>query len=185
MTTQPATPPTPNPKAETTQLLEAIRDGIASLREEIHYLSSLIETTAEPTARTADVLDRLLAALAGPPTAAPAAAMQPAATAPAGHLVFVLDNIVLGYDDKGAPTYRGKGAQYQKFGVRIWPEVLPTLGVDPSALKPGPNAITPRQVLAVLGDSGQPKKITGLATASQPAASAPGEPVLVDPEYPF
>jgi hypothetical protein len=31
------------------------------------------------------------------------------------------------------------GGRYVKFGVRVWPEILPLLDIDPATLKPGPN----------------------------------------------
>lgn len=58
--------------------------------------------------------------------------------------------------------YKIKGGQYTKFGVRVWPEVLPKLGVDPAALKPGPNPFN-KPVLALVGEKG-PQKVIGLAS---------------------
>ncbi len=49
-----------------------------------------------------------------------------------------------------------------KFGVRIWPEVLPNIGIDPNALKPGTNPFS-AMVRAVLNEEGKPKKVIGLA----------------------
>jgi hypothetical protein len=48
-----------------------------------------------------------------------------------------------------------------KFGIRVWPELLPTLGVDPAALKPGPNPINLR-VRVLMGEHG-PRKVISLA----------------------
>jgi len=48
-----------------------------------------------------------------------------------------------------------------KFGVRIWPEILPELGIDPDRLKPDPNPVN-LHVLALMGDKG-PRKVIGLA----------------------
>jgi hypothetical protein len=74
--------------------------------------------------------------------------------------------LLVGIDDAGEPTYKAKGGQYAKFGVRIWPEVLPSLGIDPAALtcaykcaagagagKPGPNPAN-LHVLALMGEKG-------------------------------
>ena len=71
-----------------------------------------------------------------------AAASQPqAAPAPAGQTVdFMATTLLVGIDDNGQPTYKAKGGQYAKFGVRIWPEVLPALGIDPAA-SPVPAAL--------------------------------------------
>ena len=91
-----------------------------------------------------------------------AATQPPAAPAAAGQTVDFLATILLvGMDDNGQPTYKAKGGQYMKFGVRIWPEVLPSLGIDPTSLKPGPNPIN-LHVLALMGEKG-PRKVIGLA----------------------
>jgi hypothetical protein len=94
-----------------------------------------------------------LAVAAGQPQAAPA---------PAGQTVdFVATVLLVGVDDNGLPTYKAKGGPYMKFGVRVWPEVLPALGLDPAGLKPGPNPIN-LKVRALLGEHG-PRKVIGLA----------------------
>jgi len=85
-----------------------------------------------------------------------------AAPAPAGQTVdFVATVLLVGVDDNGPPTYKAKGGQYMKFGVRVWPEVLPALGVDPATLKLGPNPDN-LHVVAIMGDKG-PRKVIGLA----------------------
>jgi hypothetical protein len=91
------------------------------------------------------------------------AASQPqAATATAGQMVdFVATILLVGVDDNGLPTYKAKGGQYMKFGVRVWPEILPELGIDPVSLKPGPNPIN-LKVRALMGEKG-PRKVIGLA----------------------
>jgi len=73
---------------------------------------------------------------------------------------FAANILLVGMDDNGQPTYKAKGGQYAKFGVRIWPEVLPTLGIDPASLKPGPNPVNLR-LLALMGEKG-PRKVIGL-----------------------
>ncbi len=85
------------------------------------------------------------------------------ATPPAGGETVVFDAVILlmSYDDNGQPVFKVKGGPYMKFGVRVWPEVLPALGVDPSTLKPGPNPVTLR-VRALMGEHG-PRKVIGLA----------------------
>jgi len=91
-----------------------------------------------------------------------AAANQPTATpAPGNTIIFDASILLVGTDDNGAPTYKLKGGQYMKFGVRVWPETLPALGIDPAALKPGPNPLNLR-VRALMGDKG-PRKVIGLA----------------------
>jgi hypothetical protein len=87
-----------------------------------------------------------------------AAAIQPAPAQPTGQTVqFDASILLVGIDDNGAPTYKAKGGQYMKFGVRIWPETLPIIGIDPATLKPGPNPINMRLV-ALMGERG-PRKV--------------------------
>lgn len=57
------------------------------------------------------------------------------------YTTFHADTLVMTYDDNGQPAYKAKGGRFEKFGVRVWPEVLPRLGIDPTTLKPGPNPI--------------------------------------------
>jgi len=83
---------------------------------------------------------------------------------------FDASQIVMTYDDNGKAAYKIKGAPFLKFGVRVWDEVLPELGIDPASLKPGPNPIQIR-VRALMFEatseagtvSTQPKKIIGKA----------------------
>ena len=93
-----------------------------------------------------------------------AAAQQPQPTAPAaaGQTVdFLATVLFIGIDDNGQTTYKAKVGQYAKFGVRIWPETLPTLGVDPAELKPGANPVN-LHLLALMGEK-DPHKVIGLA----------------------
>jgi hypothetical protein len=59
------------------------------------------------------------------------------------------------------------GYPFNTFGVRVWPEVLPALGINPDQLKPGPNVVN-LQVRAMMVESSSkpgtltPKKIIGL-----------------------
>jgi len=92
------------------------------------------------------------------------AAGQPAGANPSASgdtVVFEAVILLMSYDDNGQPVYKAKGGPYMKFGVRIWPEVLPSLGVDPATLKPGPNPVNIR-VRALMGEHG-PRKVIGLA----------------------
>jgi len=97
--------------------------------------------------------------------------LQTAATPPAvGTFVEMqIDSIVMTFDDNGKAAYKAKGAPYQKHGVRIWDEVLPTLGIDPANLKPGPNTLpTPIRARVLMnqpeeGKTAQPRKVTGRA----------------------
>ncbi len=90
------------------------------------------------------------------------AASQPAAPAPTGETITLDANaLIMSFDDTGHAIYKVKGGQYQKFGVRVWPEILPALGVDPDTLNPGPNPVN-LKVNVLMGDNG-PRKVIGLA----------------------
>ncbi len=107
-------------------------------------------------------LDQIEASLAAVREGLTAAASQPASNQPAGESVIMDATILLmSYDDNGQPVYKVKGGQYMKFGVRVWPEVLPALGVDPASLKPGPNPVNLR-VRVLMGEHG-PRKVVSLA----------------------
>lgn len=94
--------------------------------------------------------------------------LQQAATAPAQVGTFsemMIDTIVMTYSDEGKPVYKGLGAPFQKFGVRIWDEILPQF-TDPATLKPGKNAIQPTPARVLMntpeeGKTAQPRKVTG------------------------
>jgi hypothetical protein len=107
-------------------------------------------------------LDQIEASLAAVREGLTVAASQPAPNQPAGETVLMEATILLmSYDDNGQPVYKVKGGQYMKFGVRVWPEVLPALGVDPATLKPGPNPVNLR-VRVLMGEHG-PRKVISLA----------------------
>jgi len=86
---------------------------------------------------------------------------QPAPVSAGQTIDFTATILLVGTDDNGLPTYKAKGGQYMKFGVRVWPEVLPELGIDPASLKPGPNPIN-LKVRALMGEHG-PRKVISLA----------------------
>jgi hypothetical protein len=91
-----------------------------------------------------------------------ATAANQIADKPAGEtIVFETTSLILSYDDSGQPVYKVKGGQYQKFGVRVWPEVLPLLKVEPGTLKPSPNPLKLR-IVAIMGEHG-PRKVIGLS----------------------
>lgn len=155
------TPPTQSPdaKTETLRLLSEIAAGIAALREEVCRLTAMIEPAGENSARIAERLDQIGAALAQVPAAGMTSQSQPDAP----FCDFHADTILLTYDDAGNAAYKIKGAPFAKFGVRVWPETLPALGIDPAALKPGPNPIA-AHVRAVLNpETRKPRKVIGLA----------------------
>lgn len=98
------------------------------------------------------------------------AAAKPAPATNSGQFTeMMIDSIIMTYSDKGEPAYKATGAPYNKFGVRVWPETLPILGIDPATLKPGPNQLDDPIKANVLmnqpqeGKTAQPRKVTGRA----------------------
>ena len=111
--------------------------------------------------------------------ATPAPAAQPATPSNNGDLVtFETSEIVVSMDDEGKPVYRVRGPLYPKFGIRVWPEVLPKLRLNPADLQPGPNPFS-ATVLAIMGEN-HPKKVISLADHNELPEGTPIEP---EPEY--
>jgi len=143
------TPQTPQQAAE--QFRADLRADLAEIMDALHT------QRAEMLNIRAD-LDAIRAGLTQ-------ASQQPAA--PAGTFAeMMIDNIIMTYDDKGKPAYKATGTPYSKFGVRVWDEVLPALGIDPASLRPGPNpqpAPIRARVLLKVTDEGKtaPQKVTG------------------------
>lgn len=164
MTAQPTQIKTP--AAQSLELLERIAAGIeaqnaklAALTDTLSHLIEISDATAESSATMAEGLAKFSHAMA---TWTQPAAGQPATPAPVGNtVVFMAETLTYGIAEDGKPIYKIKGGQYTKFGVRVWPEALPGLGVNPDTLKPGPNAFS-KAVLAVMGEKG-PQKVIGLA----------------------
>lgn len=161
-TNQPATA-IRTPAAQSLELLQRIADAIehqnnlmVSLTESIDHMIEISGASADASASAAEMLAKFSEAWSKPQAAVAAPAAQAGPT-----VVFMAEVLTLGYDDNGKPTYKIKGGLYQKFGVRVWPEALPLLGVDVAALKPGPNAFS-KPVIALMGEKG-PQKVIGLA----------------------
>ena len=80
------------------------------------------------------IISGKLDAIADRPAPAPAAAVTTTngngEAANDSYKDFDAEAITMGQDDNGRVVYKVKGGQYGKFGVRVWPEVLPLLGVD-------------------------------------------------------
>lgn len=103
------------------------------------------------------------------------AGLQTAATPPAVCTFGEMDitAIVKSIDKKDKINYTAIGAPYNTFGVRVWDEVLPVLGIDPEELKFGNNPITPGiRARVLLGETTNqktgkvgigPHKVTGKA----------------------
>jgi hypothetical protein len=143
----------------------------------IELLEHLVEASETQTAIISDLVNDIHAmldtfaliaqALSHPPAPAPAAA-QPTMSAGGTYQDFGADTLIMTTNDKGEPAYKLMGFPFSVFGVRTWPETLPSLGIDPAQLKPGPNPIS-LQVRALMVESSTkpgtltPKKIIGLA----------------------
>ena len=159
-TTPPTTTPT-TPDRMTAAELRAAFDHLETKSDEqrgqINILQTVISDLIGQVQTLKENLDRIQEGLSH--------AAQPAAATASGPMEsFVMDTILLGYDDAGKPSYKAKGGKFTKFGVRVWPEVLPTLGIDPAHLTPGPNPVTPPMVVFVeVTAEGNPRKVIGRA----------------------
>lgn len=169
MTAQPTQIKTP--AAQSLELLERIAAGIeqqnaklAALTEAVTHLLEVSGEAAESSALTAEGLSNLQHAMAAWSQPAAAGAAATAMTTPTGPTIsFMAESISMGFDEKtGAPVYKIRGGNYQKFGVRVWGEALPLLGINPADLKPGMNAFC-KPVIALMGEKG-PRKVIGLAS---------------------
>ena len=142
--TTPTTQPDRITAQEIRDLFAGMSEEIEELRERIVSMNNFMHTMREGLQQ---------------------AASQPAQ--PVGTFSeMMIENIIMTYDDKGKPAYKATGAPYSKFGVRVWDEVLPALGIDPTRLKPGPHPQTPAiaaRVQMVTNDEGKtnPRKVTG------------------------
>lgn len=155
------------PKTEAVFLLEEILkhtlrsvDMLTEIHQDLITLSQLLPILgpAEPAA-------------ANPAAAEPAVAAAPAAApAAAGYTDFMAEAIIMNYSDAGEPTFKIQGKPFDKFGIRVYPEVLPALGVDIAKLKPGRNEIS-CMVRALNGEK-YPKKVVG-PVPTTPAAEIP------------
>lgn len=160
-TNQPAAIRTP--AAQSLELLQRIADAIehqnnlmVSLTESIDHMIEISGASADASASAAEMLAKFSEAWSKPQAAVAAPTAQAGPT-----VVFMAEVLSYGIAEDGKPVYKIKGGQYQKFGVRVWPEALPLLGVDAATLKPGPNAFS-KAVVALMGEKG-PQKVIGLA----------------------
>ena len=127
----------------------------------------LLERIAQATEANTAALRELCSLLVGKAETAAA----PLQTNGGQYEDVTVDTLIASTDDNGKPVYKVKGGKYAKHGVRVWPEVLPALGIKADELKPGPNpfSATVRVVLKKYTDeeTGQeklaPQKVVGLA----------------------
>jgi len=125
------------------------RLSAAELRAELRQLHEQIDALAQQLSAIADGLTA---------TAASAAPRD------GEYTEFVADQVVVDLVE-GKTVVRLRGERYRKFGVRIWPEVIETLAEEGLIIPttPGTHTIPSTRVRALLSESGQPRKIVGLA----------------------
>jgi hypothetical protein len=144
-----------DPKSKAIQLLE-------KLVETIDSQSLLLVDLANEISTLINMISSMLSV-----AQAPAAVTM---TSSSGQYQdFEASGVIMTYNDKGEPAYKIIGFPFNTYGVRVWPEVLPLLGIDPDKLQPGPNPFVSR-VRALMVESNTPgkltpRKIVGLATS--------------------
>ena len=147
-------PLTPAPTTPAEQFREEIRNSFDLLHVENGEIRAEIETLRSALATIAHGL---------------AHAATANTTTTGNFTEMIIDSVIMSYDDKGKQTYKATGTPFSKFGVRIWAEVLPALGIDPLTLNPGTNPINPpipaRVLMQTNEETGKPapRKITGKA----------------------
>lgn len=172
-TTQPQTP-----QAATLALLERIATVSESTEQKIDILIELIKRMGDAlNANTAEIL--FLKQQQGIMPQSQAAIVPPLPSVEMGGRVLAEDKrtqiqpvngevvetltvSTVAYEfSNGKPVFRAKGGRFAKFGVAIYPEVLPLLGLDAGNLQFGENPFG-KNVLAIVRQ-GKPVKVIGLA----------------------
>lgn len=151
----PAQSPLPGVQLKTLDLLARLTSASEAQLEALREMRSLLGIISGK-------LDTLAERLEGLPAAAVASNGNGGEAVTGSYKDFDAESLTMGSDDNGKVVYKVRGGQYGKFGVRVWPEVLPLLGVDIDGLVPGPNAFTGR-VRVILDDTGAAKKVVGPA----------------------
>jgi hypothetical protein len=160
-TPAPAQPAAPA-AAQPTPQMQALNQIAENTAVTIAMLSDILQVM-QSASNAADALIKLMQRPA-------AAAQQPAASTgsdPATFSTFVATELIMGYTDDGQPTYKLIGTPWTKYGIKVWPEVLPTIDIDVASLRPGRNTIVPVNVKALNGDK-YPKKVIGPADLQAP-----------------
>lgn len=164
---------TPQPQKSAAHLaVESLADRVDNLAREQSKADETILTAIRDLQGNVGILRGMIESLNEAIKHQPAQPAAPTSTPGNGtqYTTFHADTLVMTYDDSGKPSYKAKGGRFAEYGVRVWPEVLPLLHIDPASLKPGPNPIS-LEVKAELetkpGVDGQPqtkvKKVVGLA----------------------
>mgnify|MGYP001205212552 CR=1 FL=1 len=115
------TTPTPQPspaeqfRADIKSLLDQMRGEIEQMHAEITQIRDGLASASQPATRPASGMTKSFMAVA----------------------------IVHSTDDNGKSCYKLRGGCYAKNGVRVWPEVLPILGLDNQPMPMGITQLTP------------------------------------------
>lgn len=151
------TPTNPAPTATEPDKITA-----AELRARIDGIDKRLIALRERVDQIADALDALIEGLKHAATAG----TQDFST-------MIITTIIKAIDDNGKDTFKAQGEPFTKHGVRIWDEVLPSLGIiDPAALKYGRNPVEGIPARVLMGETKNretgvvgigPRKVTGKA----------------------
>jgi hypothetical protein len=154
-TPAPAQSPLPGAQAKTLDLLARLTSSSEAQLEVLREMRAGLGIISGK-------LDLLIERTQAQPAAAPGATATNGDAAGGSYEDFDAEALTMGTDDNGKVVYKVRGGKYGKFGVRVWPEVLPLLGVDIDELDTGPNPFT-RRVRVLLDQTGAAKKVVGLA----------------------
>ena len=156
-------------------LLQDILSELKAVRTEITALGETLDAINQASTSVTEIVPGN-----GKAAAVPIQPNLPPAAQPLDTVQFDVDTIVKAINEDGQPTFRVRGPLYPRFGIKVWPEVLPKLGLDPDSLPVGQTPFNAR-VLALMGDK-YPKKVVGLAPS--PYHQQP-QPAQSEDEYPF
>jgi hypothetical protein len=113
-----------------------------------------------------------------PPPAAHGAPPAPAGPVPAPdggatpEVSSFRAQVLVGEVKNGTAQWKLKGGRFMQHGVRIWPEVLTAVGINPDTLDPlKQHDMTAWVAFFVTNEKGQPHKVTCLVPAPAPAHS--------------
>lgn len=161
--------PTPTPTPDRITAAE-IREALKTIQSRIEQTTARIIAIESIQADERNTLDELTKAIE---TMLHGMKQAAAATPPATFGEMEITAILKSIDKNNKINYMASGAPYTKFGVRVWDEVLPLLGIDPAALEFGNNPISPGiHARVLLGETTNqktgkvgigPHKVTGKA----------------------
>ena len=161
MTTQ------PQPQTAASQSLSLLQTIADRLQVQIDDEPQMLTEVLNRIDSLAQLLAEILVELRKAPANAAAPSIPAAAAAPANVRDFLAETLVMTTDDAGKPAFKIKGFPYSEFGVRVWPEILPALEIDPATLRPGPNPLPAGLIVRVkLTDEGKPRKVIGRGDGS-------------------